>query len=806
MSHTDAHPSAIALSEFALGTLSDEDQFSVEEHLLQCDPCLQRAANTDARDDFVELLVAATTVLGAPNCLAGEADTGSTKYDATIAGLGSAPRQPAAEMDSDGRLPLAGHPRYRVEKLLGRGGMGSVWLSEHLLIRADLVQHPEAVERFRREVQAAAKVQHPNIATAYDAEHFQSVHFLVMEYVSGQLLSERIASGPLPLADACRIVSEVAKGLAHAHAAGLVHRDIKPGNLMLSDKGVIKILDFGLVTLPQLDSQITGGDVVMGTVDYIAPEQAEDPRRADARSDIYSLGCTLFELLAGHPPFAGTPLQKLDARRRQRPPTLVGVPDSLRHVVGRMMATRPGDRFQGADEVISALAPYCHVGLPAEPRRDGARRGARAAKALLALIVAVAAGLSSYRIVTDKGEILFEVDGASARVVIKQDDQVISIVEPHHVPKVKLRTGRYDLALETADASVILSVDEVTIERGRATVVRIDRAPDPASDADGLLQPVMIYPERILPAARGLVSDVVFTHDSRRVISCSLDDGRILAWNLDTGAVETEFHVEADTVLSLDVAEQGGALVGAGESGVVHLWTMDGKQRRPLVRDSLPQDSQRVIGCVKCSPNGQLVAACSHSGDVAIWDLAKRKLLKTLPGPNGPTYSIAWSRLGDRLAYGNDPVLFLTSLDDDVRSHSIRNGGNWSDEAFSPDGRMLAAATWGGWIHLFDANDLALKTKFPVDATAPLCFRSVVFVTNDIVIGSGVVSDLYAWNVSGEKERLIASFDGHNGFVQRIAISQDNRLLATCSDRGEIGIWKLPGAWLESDSTAGGAP
>ena len=268
---------------------------------------------------------------------------------------------------------LLNHDRYRLIQQIGQGGMGSVWLAMHIVmnrpvalkvIRSDLLNNRHALARFQREVQAAARLQHPNIVTAFDAEQIGETHFLVVEFVEGQTLSRRVANGKLNVHEACRAIRDAANGMAHAHAAGLVHRDIKPGNLIRSANGTVKVLDFGLVIDRSDDSSITGNSP-MGTTDYIAPEQVESPKDADARSDIYSLGCTLYHLLVGRAPFAGlSPLGKLVAHRDNEPPRIQGIPNALQMVVSKMMSKLPEDRYQTAEEVVKAVAPFCDPATP----------------------------------------------------------------------------------------------------------------------------------------------------------------------------------------------------------------------------------------------------------------------------------------------------------------------------------------------------------------------------------------------------------------------------------------------------------
>ena len=263
---------------------------------------------------------------------------------------------------------------YTLIELLGRGGMGLVYKAMHRRmdrVVALKVLSPEAVktqtlvERFHREVKAVAKLSHPNIVTAHDADEHRGTHFLVMEFVAGQDLSSLVRDRHrLPLADAVDYIAQAACGLEFAHRHGVVHRDIKPANLLLSHEGAIKILDLGLArfddAIGKTAEGLTTSGSVMGTVDYMSPEQAEDTRHADARSDIYSLGCSFFALLANRIPFpAETVMKRLLAHRETPLPNLKSlrddVPDELIAIVGRMLAKQPKDRFQTMAEVEAAL-------------------------------------------------------------------------------------------------------------------------------------------------------------------------------------------------------------------------------------------------------------------------------------------------------------------------------------------------------------------------------------------------------------------------------------------------------------------
>ena len=248
-------------------------------------------------------------------------------------------------------------------------------------IHKHLLTNPLAVQRFYREIEAVARLSHPNIVMAFDADEIDGTHFFVTEYVDGvdlRTLLER--DGPLPVAQACEAARQAALGLQHAHLRGLVHRDIKPANLLLSREGVVKIVDLGLarLALPDPDDpgavKLTRTGELMGTPDYLAPEQIHDFHRADIRADIYSLGCTLYQLLTGEPPFAGRSLaEKLLVQRRGDPPDVTtrrsDLPPGLAAVVHTMMASRPEHRFQTPAEVAAALEPFGRTIVAAPARR-----------------------------------------------------------------------------------------------------------------------------------------------------------------------------------------------------------------------------------------------------------------------------------------------------------------------------------------------------------------------------------------------------------------------------------------------------
>lgn len=273
--------------------------------------------------------------------------------------------------------------RYRLMRLLGTGQMSAVYLGRHIymdhlvaikVLPADKVGDTSYLGRFYREAKAVAALSHPNIIRAFDVdkqvEAGTDIHFLVMEYVEGKLLTNLINEKEdhrLDLVTVADVIRQAAEGLSHAHAKGMVHRDIKPDNLLLTTEGQIKILDLGLArffkTIDEESLTLKHDERVIGTADYLAPEQAIDSHSVDSRADIYGLGCTFYCALTGHPPFTeGTLVQRLMAHQSQPAPPVTNersdVPESLTKILDKTLAKKREDRYQTGRELADDLTAW----------------------------------------------------------------------------------------------------------------------------------------------------------------------------------------------------------------------------------------------------------------------------------------------------------------------------------------------------------------------------------------------------------------------------------------------------------------
>jgi serine/threonine protein kinase len=341
--------------------------------------------------------------------------------------------------------------KYKVLERLGSGGMGSVFLCEHKFMRRRVAvkvlptakaADPSSLERFYREARAVAAVDHPNIVHAYDIDQDENLHFLVMEYVDGPSLQDIVRrTGPVSVERACHYISQSAMGLDHASKAGLVHRDIKPGNILVDRTGVVKILDMGLARFFNDEEDMLTrkyDENVLGTADYLAPEQADDSHEVDTRADIYSLGGTFYFLLTGKTPFGeGTVPQKLMWHRTRQPKPLSAsrddVPAGVQAVLDKMMAKEPGQRYQTAVEISTALAEWTQTPVPPPSEAELPRLSPAAVSASSAAIppTIVASSLPG------AGRKNWQVTGASKPPPSGETDKPIITKPPSSAPPAK---------------------------------------------------------------------------------------------------------------------------------------------------------------------------------------------------------------------------------------------------------------------------------------------------------------------------------------------------------------------------------
>jgi serine/threonine protein kinase/WD40 repeat protein len=576
---------------------------------------------------------------------------------------------------------------YVILDKLGQGGMGVVLKAEHRrmkrlvaikVIAPATMRSPEAVKRFYREVEAAARLEHANIVTAYDARQYAGSHCLVMQYVDGKDLANIVKEhGPLPVRQAVECVLQAAQGLRYAHEQGIVHRDIKPGNLLLDRKGTVKILDMGLARIEQSATAESGGErltqsgQIMGTCDYMAPEQALDTHTVDARADIYSLGCTLYRLLTGKTPYQADSFAKLFLAHLNDPiPSLCearpDVPADLDAVYRKMMAKRPEHRQQSMAEVIAELERVLG-GSGSETSEDSLSSGA------LSFLKEMTHGATGTRVaVRAKHEETLSHEAHPETDTSSRQRMLLNVSRRR--PLVALAVVGIAL-LATVTLGVIITLRS---RDGRTTTIEVPEGSQVAISREGNVDVTR-------PASGSAGGDKEMRRYEKRWGIKSFDQ-RTQAM----ATVELEGHSGwAERVEDRDAsgfapgkAINRRALVARPTAlAGVQAWTID------------TFDHPGEIRTLAFSPDGRQFASGSYDGKIIVWDVQPGKPIKPvrLLLRHENLYGLAWSSDGRMLASagGNDGTLRLWSMPAGllVRTRAFRA---WPGTvAWSPDGRFL---------------------------------------------------------------------------------------------------------------------
>jgi WD40 repeat protein len=559
---------------------------------------------------------------------------------------------------------------YEIVGELGRGGMGIVYKARQVsrdryvaikVIRKDRLMNAEAVRRFRREAQAAARLAHPNIVLVYDSDQAGDTHYLAMEYVQGITLERLVEQeGALPLAQAFDYLRQAAAGLKHAHEQALVHRDIKPANVMVAGLdlhatapghrpaasttlpwGLIKILDMGVARLYHLSqspveslSTLTQDGSVIGTADYIAPEQLENPHGADIRADLYSLGCTLYYLLTARVPFpGGTLIQKLDRQRWETPPAVdqfrTDISPGFVGVIRKLMAKRPTDRFQTPAELASALERVAASGSGPS--------------------VMMAASRQPLRLLTGHADAVWSVG-------FSRDGR-------------RIVSGGKDHTIRLWDAA---SGQEVRCLRGSPQEVR----------------------------------SVALSSDSSQVLAATGASVRI--WEVASGQETGRFTGHTDAVRSVALLPGGARAASAGDDRTVRIWDVQtGKELQRIGKHT------GGVTSIAVSPDGLQLLSASRDQALCLWDLRNGQELRRFALSPAHVLAVAFSPDGRLALSGHfDTILRLWEVETGRELRRFQGHKQMiTASAFTADGRVLSGSQDHG-VCLWDVDSGCLQCRF----------------------------------------------------------------------------------------------
>lgn len=752
--------------------------------------------------------------------------------------------------------------KYRLLDCIGTGGMGAVFKALHgdlgrtvaiKILSAEVMKSRQAVARFRHEIQAVAALDDPHIVAAYDAGNERGANYLVMEFVEGHDLGHLVKhNSPLPIDWACECIRQAALGLQHAHEQGLVHRDIKPTNLLVTrdheGHPLTKILDLGLarfvsemVPPDRIDTAAENDDddgsltqigQFLGTPDYIAPEQAHDTRTADIRSDIFSLGCTLFRLLTGELPFIGdSVLQKLEARettdaRRVRS-IRSDVPAELDAVVARMLARNPRGRYQAPRDVAQALAPFTiqgsesarTVAVVAPPPRSQvhtetenerleqifrslATEAAQETLSVAAIasrlkrtspLVGIAAGvivivgLAGYlywqRISTATLVVewpLTERDGGALFV----GGRTIKLPEKQQTFTVSGRAGAWELRLQRDGYEPI--EDTKTLGRGE----RVDFSPHWRATPATARQSELAALERRFASTKeaNVLSDeatamrrvlLAFArrHVGSRESAAASELLTTLRWPLDL--------VDGSAV---PAQERQQFAQNAGDTSAAELVGMLGESRLRF---------WNAVVAVATSSDRRLFAGASLDGTVQVFDAADGRRMHTI-APSVMPADLAFSPVSDVLAVaGHSGPVVLWNASSGMQIAVLPDTA--APIAFSADGKLIAGRAARQEIALWDAQTGELRRTMQGHATGEL--RGMSFSHNGkMLASSGSDMSVLLWDVASGQERRRFPSSQHPRF------SLDDAYLAAGTATGDLVLWDTRTGETQRTFDEGGYP
>jgi WD40 repeat protein/tRNA A-37 threonylcarbamoyl transferase component Bud32 len=684
-----------------------------------------------------------------------------------------------AVVTSDGHVPstttlgtLPTIPGYEILGELGRGGMGVVYrarqvrLSRAVALKMILAgQHAgaEAAARFLAEAEAVAKLQHPNIVQIFHVDEHSGFPYFEMEFVGGGSLAARLDGTPRPPREAARLVETLARAMAEAHRLGVVHRDLKPGNILLTPEGVPKVADFGLAKLLNVESGLTRTDAVLGSPSYMAPEQAEGKTKGiGPAADIYSLGAILYELLTGRPPFRGATvletLHQVKTAEPVPPSRLVpGLPRDAETVALKCLQKDPAKRYESATALAEELRRY-QAGEPIVARPVGsperAWRWCKRNPALAALAGAVATLLVAVAL------------GATLSAV-------------------RFRSLSRELESNLYFSDIALAHRELSADNLRRAQELLNDCPQGLRQWEWSYLNRLCRVEPVIFRATAGVHSVAFSPDGGQIATAS-EDGTVKVLDARTGQVVQTLPGHPPSAFSVAFSSDGRHLASAGKDRKIRLWDLATSQE-VFCRDGQAGEFVGVAYSVAFSPKGQQLVAGSEVGGAIVWDAADGSEVRRFAGDEKAAECVAFSPDGRFVATGSwEGVLRIWDARTGqplraVRGHDIRI----SAVAFHPDGRWLATASFDRTVKVWDATtgELLRTLRGHDGLVSGLAFSR----DGRLASSGGEEKTIKIWDPLTGRE--ILTLRGHTDMCNSVAFSPDGQRLVSASSDRTIRIW-----------------
>lgn len=698
--------------------------------------------------------------------------------------------------------------RYTIIKSIGKGGMGQVYLAEDSslarqvalkVLPEDFAADGDRLRRFEQEAKAASALNHPNILTVFEFAADGELHFLAAEFVAGQTLRQVMNSGPLPVKTSLDIMTQVAAALDAAHLNGIIHRDIKPENVMIREDGLVKVLDFGLakfINYPigpdppdQLPTrqQITTPGMIMGTVRYMSPEQARG-HATDARTDIWSLGVVLYEMLAGYPTFAGENAADLIAEIvKTHPAPLpqfdVEIPERLDEIVAKTVEKNPNERYQTAKDLLidlTRLKRKIELEQEIETIVDGVKTESDPNRKPLESLSGTQYVLAGIKLHRGTAIWIFALIAALLLTSAFLARKYWRITDPNeaqfaYATKINLAAQ----ALETSNFGLAKQMlAETKPKEGKEDLRSFEWGYISRLHAEKMAsQPLQVQ--------HTSVDSVSFSADSKTLATAGMDNV-VRLWNVTSGEQMTALTGHSGWVVSVSFSPDGSKIATGSFDKTAKIWDAEtGRELLTIVGDSDAPDD------VTFSPDGRVIVF-GDGERIRFWNPAtgeeKSNYLKNLDVRSPLAFSADGKLFAARRRNEAGSAIIFDVASGRVLSTISGHLGYLSDIKFSPDSKSVLTGSSDGTVRLWNVKDGSELRSFKGHSDEVL---DIAFAPNGkIAASSGKDNSIKLWDISSGGE--VATLTGHLDDVRALAFSSDGRKLASGSNDNTTRIWNVP--------------